>query len=363
MSVNPVYRLQRPTGDPATPTHFSYSMLSEVEVCPRRWWLVHARYDTGWSTYPQPPTPAAVFGTIVHGTLEAFAAALRRAGHPPAGSTEFVAVRRSFPLRTTVHALRNQALDRLNPNPRADRTVIEAGVSVDDCLEVFKRLVRHAYPGDGSATRYDQPHAQAPARGAAATPRAPGEVRAGSANERVGNAAPAHPVGLGPEGLAVPIPALLPEIKITLADPPLRGTLDLVATGPDGDSLIEFKTGAPKPEHEDQTRFYGVLWWAKTGRCLRERQLVYRGRAVDRLPGLEPMQLAAELALLRERTVAAQRSLSERPPPARPNAASCQFCSVRQLCDAYWASGGNARVALVRRRPYQFRRARKRLVA
>jgi CRISPR/Cas system-associated exonuclease Cas4 (RecB family) len=206
-------------------------------------------------------------------------------------------------------------------------------VSVDGCIEAFKRLILVAYPAaDETGTPREFSRISLP--GSSSPPEA-------ATQKSDGKASP-HRATVDLDDALVPVPALLAEVGIELADPPLRGTLDLISTHLDGDVLIEFKTGTAKPEHEQQARFYGALWWAKTGRCLRERHLVYVRSGARQLPALDPTELAMELESLRARVTAAQRALEQRPPPARPDATRCQFCPVRQLCDEYWRSGATA---------------------
>src|SRR5205085_3310082 len=104
--------------------------------------------------------------------------------------------------------------------------------------------------------------------------------------------------------------------------------------------LVDYKTGIPKPEHEEQIRLYSLLW-------ARDAQLNPTGRTVDRLTLAYPtIDIAVEpptgsqLDILEEeiisRTKIALGLTQQTPPPAVPNINNCGYCAVRQLCDDYW---------------------------
>jgi CRISPR/Cas system-associated exonuclease Cas4 (RecB family) len=249
----------------------------------------------------------------VHQALDVFANVLAREGHPAPGSAEFRAIRRLFPIRETVRRLRAAELLKVRANPRAEISVIAPAVSVDRCIESFKQMIQVAYLSNET-------------RGARQRPRTPA-----LSEDRSYSGSPDD---------WVPVPALLPEVPITLASPAVTGRIDLVMTRPrDGDILTEFKTGLPREEHEAQTRFYAALWWGKTRREIGERRLVYAAGSIERLPALASAELNAELTTLGTRVTNAYHDLWHSPPPARPAAKHCQRCPVRQLCDTYWTSG------------------------
>lgn len=108
---------------PDPPVHWSYSALKEVETCPRRFALGQASYPELWGGfgYPQVPHPAALFGDVVHDSLERIVKALMRAGCDSSNSAEGVAVLREL---GGYSAVANSALEarmaKLEGNPRAD---------------------------------------------------------------------------------------------------------------------------------------------------------------------------------------------------------------------------------------------------
>jgi len=325
--MHPLYRLSMPKAEPTPPTRFSHSVLIEIESCPRRWWLLNAHYEGLRGSYPQPIVPQAVTGMVVHGALASFAAVLKEAGNPIPGSPEFHAVRTSFPLRAIIQKLRRAVLMECAQNPRVDPVALEAATSVDACITTFKRLVSLAYTElgiyPGPAVPINTQHS-----GSKSVPR---YVGLGTGSDTL---PPAQARVLTPA--AVPCPALLAEVNVEVGDLPFRGRIDLVLTATEGDTLVEFKTGRPKPDDEVQSRTHATIWWLWTRRPIRQRLLVYATHDPVTLGGLTAEEVAAEADSLRCRIASAQADLLRHPPPAKPNAENCRHCPVRQLCDEYW---------------------------
>ncbi len=350
--MHPVFRAEAPDAGAHLPSSLSYSSLSELELCPRRWWLLHSHYEVLQRAYPQPVFAATVMGSVVHGALRAFAERLRAAGNPAPGSPEFAAVRQSFLLRDTVRRLRHEEINKHADNPRVDTAALGAAVSVDACITAFKRLVRHAYAGDSTAggveatgTREGEEPILSVEMGSASA-----SAPAGTWSVEHANAATQPDAGRGAEigterwtsSDQVPCPAVLPEVQVEVSDPPLRGSIDLVLTAPEGDTIVEYKTGEPRTEHEGQSRIYAVLWWRWTSRPIQRRLLVYADHEPVLLGGLSSADLEREEAALRARVETVCADLRHVPPTARPAADTCAFCPVRQLCPEYWVSPATA---------------------
>ena len=108
---------------PDPPSHWSYSGLKELETCPRRFALGHASYPDLWSGsgYPQVPHPAALFGQVVHDSLERIVKALVKAGCDSSNSARAVAVLRKLGGYSAVAIGALEArMAKLQGNPRAD---------------------------------------------------------------------------------------------------------------------------------------------------------------------------------------------------------------------------------------------------
>src|SRR6202040_571608 len=55
------------------------------------------------------------------------------------------AFRRQFPIREIVRETRRRLLGSVRGNPRAQIAMLEANVSVDGCISLFKDLIRRSY--------------------------------------------------------------------------------------------------------------------------------------------------------------------------------------------------------------------------
>ncbi len=77
-----VWHVSNPSGWPKAPRWMSFSTLSELEACPRRWALSAADYPHVWGKrgYPRRPQVSALEGTVVHLALEKITHALARHG-------------------------------------------------------------------------------------------------------------------------------------------------------------------------------------------------------------------------------------------------------------------------------------------
>jgi CRISPR/Cas system-associated exonuclease Cas4 (RecB family) len=310
------YQILSPSQAPRLPSHYSHTSLVQIENCPRRWWLSHSGYDGLPRGYPEPVSPAAMLGSIVHATLERFSADYARV-ISSGDETAIQEFRKQFPLRTTVHAERHAFLQRAKTNVRTDLVALETNVSVDACISLFKDLIRRNF-------------------GPAAI-----ESLLIAARTDNGQRQPWVPsAGLPqPESRAkvqVPCPALLPEVDLKIDTPPLRGKIDLAVTEPEGDTLVEYKTGEPKPEHEEQSLLYAFLWWTVTGRLARERQLIYASQETVKLGPVTLAVMEQEAKRAAERVKQARDEIASASPRVHLDSEACRLCPVRQLCSPYW---------------------------
>lgn len=338
-----IYRLKQPKDGACLPDRFSHSLLTKLERCPRQWWLLHSKYEGLQGHYPQAIYAATVSGKVVHAAMEAFAHALRQAGSPTPGSPDYFRTRQTFPLRQTIQKLRKKELSSIDGNPRTNTTLVSNGVSVDKCINAFKRLVMLSYSADdiktepfrGAGKDHGKSKDQHRSNYESSSHTNSSTVLDRDTEDQCGLAAvPSKVAWVLPD--QVPCPASLPEVYLSISDPPLLGTIDLVKTSKDGDTIIEFKTGEPQPEHVSQSKLYAVLWWRWTGRPIRERLLLYTNYEPVTIGGINTVQLEEEKELLQRRISSVQAEFSFSPPPARPSPGNCQLCPVRQLCAEYW---------------------------
>src|SRR5690349_13059901 len=109
---------------PDAPDLWSYSSLKTVETCPRRYVLSRARYPDLWdrSGYPEVPSADALFGDVVHDSLEVIVRALVDHGCTSASGQEAIAVLRELGGYSKVaKAVLTKRLIRLDGNPRLTR--------------------------------------------------------------------------------------------------------------------------------------------------------------------------------------------------------------------------------------------------
>jgi CRISPR/Cas system-associated exonuclease Cas4 (RecB family) len=313
-----LYQIRKPTSGAHPPAYYSHTGLTQIEACPRRWWLLHAKYDALAGSYPEPVSSAAMRGSIVHAVLERFTVEWSRSAMTtePGGSKAF---RRQFPIREIVRETRKRLLGNARGNPRAQIAMLEANVSVDGCISLFKDLVRRSYREPAFESAVAMEHFEDRS-----------ERLAGASTELIGERAKKE----------VPCPAVLPEVTLKVEDPRVHGKIDLVATAEHGDSLVEYKTGEPKPEHEKQSRLYAFLWWAVTGRVVRERQLLYPNQDPVKLGAMTQAELEEEGVRLRARIAWANGEVQSPLPIVRIDAERCRSCTVRQLCEEYWTASG-----------------------
>jgi hypothetical protein len=106
---------------PDAPDRWSYSSLKAVENCPRRYVLTRAKYPDLWdrSGYPEVPSAAALFGDVVHDSLEAIVRALTNSGCTSASGPEAIAVLKELGGYSGVaKAMLAKRLAKLAGNPR-----------------------------------------------------------------------------------------------------------------------------------------------------------------------------------------------------------------------------------------------------
>jgi hypothetical protein len=134
------------------------------------------------------------------------------------------------------------------------------------------------------------------------------------------------------------------HVEVVLRAPGLRftGRADVIHVTDESVSIIDYKTGAPGPHHEEQLRVYAVLWrndlqLNPNGREATSLILAYPTHdEVHEAPG------ASDLTNLEQdlggRIVEVEGSLALRPPPAWPSTETCRYCAVKHLCNEYWST-------------------------
>ena len=130
------------------------------------------------------------------------------------------------------------------------------------------------------------------------------------------------------------------EVQLIVEELGWKGVVDLLTVSDSACEIRDFKTGKPKDDHQFQLYVYALLWWKDrvrnpAGRLADRLVLSYDSGDVEiRAPNVNKLEELRDE--LHARRAAANHAIKFDPPEARPNAATCIYCSVRHLCDAYW---------------------------
>jgi hypothetical protein len=301
---------------PDPPAHWSYSGLKEVETCPRRFALERASYPDLWSGlgYPQVPHPAALFGLVVHDSLEQIVKALVKAGCDSAKSPEAVDVLRELGGYSAVAGSALEArLAKLEGNPRVDADrrarllqlledqIPEARTEIQGYLQRMS-LVPEQKEASGSASQ--------PASGSSSTPTC-------------------RPLGIGSH----------PEAWLRIDSLRVKGRADLLMVFSDRVEIVDYKTGTHDPSHIDQLRFYAMLWdqdeVANSARTPLGVLTVSYPTSEVTIPAPNKSELLTLVASASAR-VADADSQVEAEAPVAVTGEHCRHCPVRSICAAYW---------------------------
>jgi hypothetical protein len=295
----------------------SVSSHAEIEECPRRWALGAAEYPDLWAGrgYPPKVQVAGLAGSVVHLALEVIAKQLTRAGVPSLDDPLATQVLRELGGYTrVVEDCVERLLKRFADNPRALPLLEHARRTLLGQVPALRARVQ------GMLARLRLP------KGAPA-PTAPAPTMAGPMRRPLSN-------------------GTYPEVSLRATSIGWKGKADLLVLGDEACEITDFKTGAAAEAHKFQVRVYAVLWRLDdelnpSGRVVDRLVLAYENQDVE-----VPAPSAQEIEDLRrdlvERRRTAEAALGAHPPIARPGPETCRYCSVRQLCDSYWATGRQA---------------------
>jgi PD-(D/E)XK nuclease superfamily len=294
------------------PEWMSFSRLLELEACPRRWSLHSALYPEMWSHKGYPPKAhlAALEGQIIHSALEAIGNALNDAGCLSVADEHFVGIMRELGgYSKIIEKTIKNLCDNFQDNPRFARkfsyisTRLQSSVpALREQLQVLTAKLRLQAGLDATTVRGSQKTRGAP--------------RSALRN------------------------ATYSEVELRVERLRWRGFVDVLSLSDTSSEIVDYKTGMPKAEHEEQVRVYSLLW-------ARDEQLNPTGRTLDRLTlaystidvAVEP-PTTTQLDILEQqivsRTTNALGLSRQSPPPAVPSIHNCGNCPVRQLCSDYW---------------------------
>jgi len=311
---NAHWRVLKPATWPDPPAEMSVSTHADIDECPRRWSLGAAEYPDIWSGRGYPPKlqAAALAGSVVHLALELLTKQLTGAGVPSLNDPSATQVLRELGGYTrVVEDCVERILERFSDNPRA--------------LPLME-------------------HAQRTLRGQVPMLRA--RVQSMLARLRLPKWVPPVPIpsamkAVGPITRSPLANGTYPELEVRARNVGWKGKVDLLVLSNDTCEVTDFKTGAADEAHKFQIRVYAALWRLDDelnplGRIVDRLILAYEIQDVDVPPPSqqEIEDLARDLLARRK---ASELTLAARPPAARPDAETCRYCGVRQLCDEYWA--------------------------
>lgn len=306
--VNALWYARLPLKWATEPTWMSVSALLNMEACPRRWSLSYADYPDIWERRGYPPKPylAALTGQIIHSALESITKSLSYAGCSSINDPLFVSVLRELGGYTKIiEAKLGHVITKLNDNPRsqhnADFIAMKLRAQIPELRARLQMLVSKLRLQAGSKSNAER------------------TIGAPIARTALSNGS---------------------HVEIELRAERLRwhGFVDCLNLSDTTCEIVDFKTGAAKPEHEFQIQVYSLLWSRDTesnptARLVNRLALSYPAGEVEPLtaPELDDFERA-----LMTRTRTALNLIRQDPPPAYPSVQNCPFCPVRQMCDVYW---------------------------
>src|SRR6266446_6338891 len=225
-AVDPMWLVRLPHDWPGAPAWMSFSDLQNIETCPRRWSLSAASYPNIWSHRGYPPKIylATLYGRILHGALELIVKSLNRASCSSVADESFVNVMRGLGGYTSIiQQAATDVLDKLNENPRftprSRYVVAELTRAAPTLCENLQVLI--------------------------------GKLRLGGAHFGVGAQQPRR--SALNEGT-------YSEIQLRVAKMHWHGFVDILTVSESNCEIVDFKSGEPAPEHEEQVRVYSLLW-------------------------------------------------------------------------------------------------------
>jgi hypothetical protein len=306
MDAQVFYRMTGPTGWPSPPAYYSYSSLSVLQECPRRWQLIQGQYGD-LNRLPEAPSEAAEVGHLVHEVLSRLMVALAQRGLPSLGSKGFQEAMKSIDLRGLVQRQIDTVHGKIEGHPRA--AAVHWHLTLGDVLNRVLHQFHLTYP----------------------------LVQAGK-TIKIPPSTPSKGSKIENKDLAskLTVKGLLSEEEVRHATMRLRGFIDLIHATQTGPVILDFKTGAQHDEHRNQLELYALLWWSSTGQIPSALVLRYADRE-DRwtIDEATLLQMESTYKNLLDKFDAA---LSKKPADAHPGP-HCRRCPGRPFCDPYWTTG------------------------
>lgn len=303
---------------PTPPEWMSYSSLHEAELCPRRWALRRATYPEIWDRrgYPDMPSLPALVGDITHNALEKILAEVVRHGcSSPASACAVEALKGLGGYTSVISEIADLRLQEFVDNPRARDRMARLKTAIRRRVPEMRHRVQAVLSRS----------ALEPVQGAVGLPAPPNGV--GGAAVGGGRRTPLEP-------------GSHPEVPLRAAAIRWVGRVDLLTVATNATTIVDYKTGAVDESHYEQLRIYALIWYRDTdlnpsGARASSLTIAYPTEDVGvEVPTEDQLELLERELQARSETV--RVDLRARPPEARPSAALCPTCPVRQLCEEYW---------------------------
>ncbi len=230
---HPFHRLTAPEAWATTVGTVSFSSLRTLEQCPRQWQLRRSSWP-GFERFPTRPHAASLEGTLVHEMLDRLFRALSFAGLPAPGSEGFRHTLRAVDVMGEIQRRIDEANALLAGHPR--RAALRLP---HDARSLYNRV----------AALFQREYASVDREGTETIV----SVQGGGGGE-------VDPLRrLRAQGV-------LTEWSVAHPTLPVRGVIDMLRLGAGGTCVVDFKTGHPRPEYEEQLQLYALLWWRVTER-------------------------------------------------------------------------------------------------
>jgi hypothetical protein len=294
----------------------SFSLLRNIETCPRMWALSNAQYPNLWpkSGYPKKANPATLTGLVVHRALKTIVDAFLFNGVEDISDSKAASALRNLGgVSQIIESEIVASLNELRSNPRVrhrlDLLSHQMRSKIGDVRLKLQCLLR--------------------------------ELSFGSSRAKARRTF----IGEGPMCLQN---GTYTELFIAVEEMKWRGIVDLFRLTDEHCEILDYKTGDFNHQHVEQLHVYSLLWarcsvMNPSGRLADILTLDF-GSEKRRFSGLSEAQLLSVEHDLNVRTRNALDDCASRLPMTRTGE-HCLDCQVRHLCDEYWSGGTQAMIS------------------
>lgn len=299
----------------------SWSQLTGLETCPRRWALSNASYRNIWDQrgYPRRFSIQQLRGLVIHDAVDVIMKIFKSNSCFDLRSWEAVnLLRAEGGYNGVLHRSIQSQLQIVEESPRMYHLKDYIRQKLESLTESMRTVVMRKI-----TTAYES----------------------SSGRESQSNDQSLQPQEHG-GGLGVGVHS---EVRLRSNELGWMGDADEIIMTPDSCEIVDSKTGARKEEHFDQLMTYATIWSYDeinnpTGRLADRLTISYDDEEVS-MDGPGPIEIQRWTEQLLERTENARESLAVMPPIANASYENCGICTVKQLCGPYWQPGFQAQLA------------------